>query len=156
LAYQQPPDGAGAEKASRESIRLGFSTPGAYYHLGRALLVEGRYDEAIKAFEQTRMLSPKSGTPDFGIAQVYLARKEYERSLQTFLRVPQQQRETALLRFVASSIYAGLGDREKSMTELQKALENGYRDFAAIDSNPHFGLLRSDPRFQQLLQQYRR
>jgi serine/threonine protein kinase/tetratricopeptide (TPR) repeat protein len=155
LAYQQPPDGAGAEKAARESLRLGFSNTSAYYHLGRALLVQGRYDEALAAFEQAHALSPKSSTPDIGIAQVYLDRKDYDRALQIFLHISEKQRATALLRFVASSIYAGKGEREKSLAELQKALEEGYRDFAAIDASPHLAALRSDPRFQQLLRRYR-
>ena len=156
LAYQQPPDGAGAEKASRESLRLGYSTLSGYYHLGRALLVQGRYDEAIEAFEQARTLSPTSSSPDLGIAQVYLARKEYDRSLQVFLRIPDKQRNTALEQFVASSIYAGKGEREEALAELQKALEHGYRDFAAIDASPHLAALRADPRFQQLLRRYRK
>ena len=156
LAYEQPPDGTGAEKASREAMRLGYSSMGAYYHLGRALLVQGRYDEAIAAFEQARTLSPTSGTPDLGLAQAYLAKKEYDRALQFFLRSPEKQRQTALLRFVASSIYAGLGQKEKSLAELQKSLEEGYRDFAAIDACSRFAALRSDPRFQQLLSRYRK
>jgi eukaryotic-like serine/threonine-protein kinase len=156
LAYQQPPDGPGAEKASRESLRLGFSTMSTYYHLGRALLVQGRYDEAIAAFEQARALSPTSYTPDSGIVQVYLAKKEYDRALQLFLRVPEKVRNTSLQEFLASSIYAGRGEREKSLAELQKALESGYRDFAAIDASPHLAAFRSDPRFQELTRRYRK
>jgi serine/threonine protein kinase/Flp pilus assembly protein TadD len=156
LAYQQPPDGPGAEKASRESLRLGFSTMGTYYHLGRALLVQGRYDEAVAAFEQARALSPTSYTPDSGIVQVYLAKKEYDHALQLFLRVPEKVRSTSLQEFLASSIYAGKGEREKSLAELQKALESGYRDFAAIDASPHLAALRTDPRFRQLVSRYRK
>jgi serine/threonine protein kinase/Tfp pilus assembly protein PilF len=155
LAYQQPPDGVGAEKASREALRLGFSSMGAYYHLGRALLAQGRYDEAIAAIEQARALGPTSSTPDFGLAQVYLAKKEYDRAWQIFLRIPEKQRQTAVIRFVGSSICAGRGDNEKALAELQKTFEEGYRDFAAIDASPHFAALRSDPRFQQLLRRYR-
>ena len=155
LAYQDPPDGASAEKATRESLRLGFSTLAAYYHLGRALLVQGRYDEAIAAFEHARTLGPTSSQPDFGIAQVYLAKKEYEHALQIFLRIPERQRNLPVPRFVASSIYAGLGEREKSLAELQKALDEGYRDFAAIEASPQLAAWRSDPRFQQLLRRYK-
>ena len=155
LAYLQPPDGLGAEKASREALRLGLSTMSSYYHLGRALMVQGRYDEAIAAFEQARALSPASGAPDYGLAQVYLAKDEYDRALQVFLHIPEKQRQVSPYRFVASSIYAGLGNREKALDELQKALESGYRDFAAIDASPHLAALRSDPRFQQLLRRYR-
>ena len=37
LAYQQPPDAVGAEKAARESLRMESTYPKTYYHLGRAL-----------------------------------------------------------------------------------------------------------------------
>jgi TolB-like protein/cytochrome c-type biogenesis protein CcmH/NrfG len=155
LAYEQPPDGVSAEKASREALRLGSLNMSTYYHLGRALLVQGRYDEAIAAFEQARMLSPKSASPDFGLSQVYLAKREYDRALRTILRTPKDQRKAAVNLFLLSSIYAGRGEREESLAELQKAFDAGYRDFAAVDASPHFAALRYDPGFQQLLRRYR-
>jgi tetratricopeptide (TPR) repeat protein len=155
LAYQQPPDALGAEKASRESIRLGFSTMSAYYHLGRPLLLQGRFEEAIAAFEYARTLSPDSSTPDFGLAQVSLAQKDYDRALSYLRKLPERQRHTPVILFVLSSVHAGRGDREKSLAELQNALNAGYRDFAAIDASPYFSSLRSDLRFQQLISRYR-
>ena len=118
--------------------------------------MQGRYDEALTAFEQARTLNPASGTPDLGVAQVYLAKKEYDRALQFFLRIPEKQRTSAIGRFLACSIYAGKGEREKSLAELQKALEEDFRDFAAIEAGPHLAALRSDPRFQQLLRRYQK
>jgi len=56
LGYMQPPDAVAAEKAGRESIRLQASLVGAYYHLGRALLLQGRYPEAIAAFGESKEL----------------------------------------------------------------------------------------------------
>ena len=156
LAYQQPPDGVNAEKASRQALHLGYSTMNVYYHLGRALLVQGRYDDAIAAFERCRTINPTSGLADFGLVQVYLARMEYDRALQIFLRTPEKQRQTAVEVFELSSIYAGLGKKENALAELQKAFEEGYRDFGALDASPHFTSLRTDPRFQQLTQRYRR
>jgi hypothetical protein len=52
-------------------------------------------------------------------------------------------------------LYAGLGDQDKAIAELQKAFEAGYRDFAAIDGSPHFAALRSNLRLQELAQRYR-
>jgi Flp pilus assembly protein TadD len=155
LAYEQPPDAAGAEKAAREAIRLGMETIGPYYQLGRALLLQGRYDEAVAAMEHVRKLSPKSGQADLGLAQVYLAKGNYDQALSFWLRQTPALRQVAVAAFWGSSIYAARGDKDKALAELEISLEKGYRDFAAIDASPYFNSLRSDPRFQQLLRKYR-
>jgi len=156
LAYQQPPDGAEAEKASREAIRLGFETMATDYHLGRALMIEGRYDDAIEAMERAQKLSPESSTPLFGLCQVYLAKGDYDKALSYWLRQPDKQRSTSLEGFWGASIYAARGEKDKALALLQVALEKGFNDFAAIDNNPHFNSLRSDPRFQKLVGRYRK
>ncbi len=155
LGYQQPPDAAGAEKASREALRLGLTKMVAYYHLGRALYLQGRYDEAVTAMEEGRKLSPESSTPELGLSQVYLAKGDYDSAVSHWLRQPERQRGTAIDAFWGSSIYAVRGDKDKALAELQLSFEKGYRDFAAIDASPYFDSLRSDPRFQQLLRRYR-
>jgi TolB-like protein len=156
LAYQQPPDAARAEKASREAIRLGFQTMGVYYHLGRALLLQGRYDEAITALEHARKISPQSSAPDLGLAQAYLAKGDIDQALSHWLRQSSAQRHTAIVAFTGSSIYAARGENDKALAELKESFEKGYRDFAAVDASPYFSALRSDPRYQHLIQQYRR
>ena len=145
-----------AEKASREAIRLGFNKMGAYYHLGRALYLQGRYDEAVDAMEHARKLSPQSSTPDLGLAQVYLAKGDYDRSLSSWLRQPENARATAISAFWGGSIYAARGEKEKALAEMQVTLDKGFRDFAAIDASTAFASLRSDPRFQQLIERYRK
>jgi len=156
LAYQQPPDAVDAEKASREAIRLGLETVATYYHLGRALYLQGRFDEAVAAMENARKLSPQSSTPDLGLAMIYLAKGDYERALSWHLRQPENQRNTALTAFWGASIYAARGEKERALAQLQTSLDKGFRDFAAIDNSPHFASLRSDPRFQQLVGHYRK
>ena len=155
LAYEEPPEAVEAERASREAIRLGFNRMGAYYHLGRALYLQGRYEEAVGAMEQARNLSPQSSTPDLGLAQVYLAKGDYDRSLSYWLRQPESLRATAIGAYWGSSIYAARGEKEKALVEMQVALEKGFRDFAAIDASTHLASLRADPRFQKLLSRYR-
>jgi non-specific serine/threonine protein kinase len=152
LSYQQPPDAVESEKAAREAIRLGARSVQSYYHLGRALTLEGRYQEAISAFEHVRELSPTSLSADLGLAQVCLAQGNSERAVSLLEKQP----GTAIDLPWLSSAYAAHGDKEKAMATLQKALNAGYRDFAALDASPYFSSLRSDPRFQQLIRRYRR
>lgn len=58
----------------------------AYYHLGRVLLLQKRYDEAIAAFDQAARISPDSTSPEFGLAQVYLANGDYDEAMNHLTR----------------------------------------------------------------------
>ncbi|HEY4932324.1 MAG TPA: protein kinase [Terriglobales bacterium] len=152
LAYEQPPEAVEAEKAAREAIRLQSSLAPAHYHLGRALLLQGRYDEARKAFERAAELGDTSFR-DMGIAQVDLAQGDYDAA--AALLKPGAEKQ-ALNSYWLSEAYAAKGDNAKALATLQKTLDMGFRDFAAIDASPYFSTLRKEPRFQQMIQRYRK
>lgn len=152
LGYQQPPDAEGAERAAREALRLQPGYTAAYYQLGRALLLQERYDEAFDAFQLAWKLDPDFQAIHIGIAQVYLAQGDYKRAL---TELQKMKTTSAVAIVVLSSIYAAQGEKESALAELERALSSGYRDFVAIDANPYLSSLRPDPRFQQLLQRFR-
>jgi len=152
LAYQQPADALEAEKAAREAMRLEPSLLMANYHLGRALILQGRYPEARAAFEQIRQLNPSSSQTDLGLGQVYLAQGNSERAVALLLKQP---RPAAINFFWLSAAYAAHGDKEKALGTLREAFDLGFRDFNALDASPYFSQLRSDSRYQQLVQRYR-
>ena len=152
LAYETPPDALQAEKAAQEAIQLGDTSVSSYYRLGRALTLQGRYSEAMTAFQHARELSPTSPTADLGLGQLYLAQGNSERAVS----VLQKQPGAAINLFWVSSAYAAHGDKEKALATLQKTFNAGYRDFAALDASPYFSALRSDPRYQELVQRYRK
>src|ERR1017187_1680776 len=153
LCYKQPPDPVAAEKASREALRLQPSFVPAYYHLGRALLLQKRYAEAIASFQREKELSPNSTMADLGLGQVYLAQGDYEQAVATLTKSPVP---AAINYFFLSAAYAAHGDKEKALDTLQKTFEMGFHDFATLDASPYFSSLRSDPRFQQLTLRYRK
>ncbi len=153
LAYQQPPNAAEAEKAAREALRIEPSRFMADYHLGRALMLQGRYQEAEAAFQQARDISPSSTIPDLGLGQMYLLQGNSERALPLFEK---QTRKSGNDLFWLACAYSAHGDKDKALAAMQEALQLGFRDFAAIDASPALAPLRSNPRFQQLTQRYRR
>jgi len=154
LAYLQPPDNAGAEQAAREAIRLLPNFPVAYFHLGRALLQQERYQEAVTALNRSLELDPASAAPHVGLSQVYLAQGNTDLALAEMDKMSFNAFPVALIQ--TSSIYAVRGEKERALVEMEKALRLGYRDFAALDSSPYLASLRADPRYQQLLGRYRK
>jgi tetratricopeptide (TPR) repeat protein len=153
LGYLQPPDALEAEKAAREAIRLEPSSAAAQYHLGRALLFQGRNGEAAAAFQHAREV----GSDDYanlGMSQLSLAQGNYDQAI-AYLMKRTSPGKTAMDQFWQSAAYSAKGDREKAFTTMQAAFKLGFRDFAALDASPYFANLRSDPRYQQLLSQYR-
>jgi serine/threonine protein kinase/Flp pilus assembly protein TadD len=153
LAYEQPPDAIGAEKAARESLRMESTYPKTFYHLGRALFQQQRYAEAIAAFQHASELDPTSFWADLGLGQVYLAQGDYDKAVTVLSR---RLRPAAISYYWLSAAYAAHGDKEKALATLQKGFELGFHDFAAIDGSPYFSSLRADPRFEQLMQRYRK
>jgi tetratricopeptide (TPR) repeat protein len=152
LCYEQPPEPLEAEKAAREAIRLYPSLPAAHYHLGRALLFQGRYPEATQAFQRAEEL----GSGDYaklGMAQLSLAQGNYDQAVDYLLK--REDQKTAIVLYWLSAAYAAKGDKDKSLATLQKSLDAGYRDFAALDASQYFASLRPDSRYQELLRRYR-
>jgi tetratricopeptide (TPR) repeat protein len=153
LAYEQPPQAAASEKAAREALRLAPSFYNSYYHLGRALILQQRYPEAIAVFQRQKELDPKSTFPDLGLGQVYLAQGNYDKALEAMSGAMQP---AALNYYWEGAVYAARGDKDKALATLKQALDMGFRDFAVLDASPYFASLRTDPRFTELIQRYRK
>jgi len=153
LCYKQPPEPIEAEKASRQALRLQPAFAPGYYHLGRALLLQKRYAEAIASFQHEKDLSAFGTMGDLGLGQAYLAQGDYDRAITSLTASAQP---AAINYFYLSQAYAARGDNEKVLATLQKAFEGGFRDFAGLDSSPYFAPLHKDPRYQQLIDRYRK
>jgi len=154
LAYEQPPDAIEAERAAREAIRLQPTSAAAQYHLGRALLFQTRYQEAAVAFERAKDLG-SSNYENLGMAQLALAQGNYDQAIQ-YLSTRSLTKKTTMDQYWLAAIYSAKGDKDKSFAAMQQALQTGFRDFAALDASPYFANLRSDPRYQKLIAQYRK
>jgi serine/threonine protein kinase/Tfp pilus assembly protein PilF len=153
LGYEQPPNATETEKAAREAIRLQPTSAAAQYHLGRALMLQGRYGEAAAAYQNAEDVG-SSDYKKLGMAQLSLAQGKYDDALQ-FL-ASRANGTTTMDRYWRAAAYSAKGDTSKAIENLDLALKSGFRDFAALDASPYFANLRSDPRYQKLVAQYRK
>ena len=153
LAYQTPPDPIESEKAAREAIRLNPAIAYAQYHLGRALILQGRFADAMTTFDRCAEISGNENAADLGRSQAFAAQGKFTEAIAMILKrgTPKSMIDTYWL----SSYYAGAGDKSKALATLQHAVDLGFRDATAINSNPAFASLHQDPTFQQLLRRLR-
>ncbi len=152
LAYRTPPDPDGAIAAAEEALRLKPDFPGALYHLGRGLILQGRYEEARAAFERGLELNPDFTASHLGLAQYHLAVGEHDRALE-WLRAMGE--DSAVIYYWKAAIHADVGDSAAALAALGRALESGFRDFAGLDASPYFAALRGLPAYRELLRRYR-
>jgi tetratricopeptide (TPR) repeat protein len=90
-----------------------------------------------------------------GMAQLSLAQGNYDQAIADLLQ-SDSGGKTAIVRYWLSAAYAAKGDKLKALDCLQAAFKLGYGDFAALDASPYLASLRDDPRYRQLVQQYRK
>ena len=154
LGYEQPPDALESEKAAREALRLEPNSAASQYHLGRALIFEGRYDDAAAAFRRAKEIGSNS-YEGLGMGQLALAQGNYDQAIAHLMSTGVAEK-TAMDQYWISSAYAGKGDKEKALVALQNSFKLGFGDFGALDASPYFKSLRDDPRYRQLVQQYRK
>jgi eukaryotic-like serine/threonine-protein kinase len=153
LGYEQPPDALEAERGAREAIRLQPTSAAGQYHLARALIFQKRYQEAEVAARRAGQIGDKT-YENMGMTQVSLAQGNWEQAVSYGLKLGGTK--TAMNCYWLSAAFAGKGDKDKALASLQEALKLGYGDFPALDSSPYFASLRDDPRYKQLIQQYRK
>src|SRR6202050_3113077 len=152
LAYEQPPEALESEKAAREALRLEPNSAASQYHLGRALIFEGRYDDAAAAFRRAKEIGSNS-YEGLGMGQLALAQGNYDQAIGHLMSTGVASK-TAMDQYWISSAYAGKGDKEKALVALQNSFKLGFGDFGALDACPYLKSLRDVPRYKQLVQQY--
>lgn len=121
-----------------------------YWTLGTAYEQQGKYREAIEAYEKCIALGGGVALSKAFIGHVYGKTGEREKAWDA-LRELQELSKTRYVPSVASAIvYDGLMEKDFAIEALNRACENRDTDIILIKVWPHFDNLRDDPRFQEV------
>jgi eukaryotic-like serine/threonine-protein kinase len=149
LGYVEPPEAVEAERACRRSLEINPGYGEAYYHLVRALALQGRDAEArgaLAALKETA--SSKLASP--GQFWISLAAGRSREALDVLLS-DASFRPTALAAAGSAMAHAQLGEADLALNDLDVALQRGYRDVGSLRRSRWYEPLRKDPRFDALL-----
>ena len=111
----------------------------------------GMYDTAIAEMEELVQLSP--GLPLFVhlLGNCYAMAGKHEEALRVVQRLKEISKVRFISAFMPASIYACLNEIDQAFHWLEKAYHEHAPWMAAIKPTPWFDHLRSDPRFEALL-----
>jgi len=137
--------------AERGRLAIEFDPDLAIGHacVGRILLQQGHFTEAVKHLERARDLSGGSHVMLGFLAYGYALTgkmSEARRILKDFLKQRSTKTQYVPAFFVALA-YVGLGDRKRAFAEIRRAVEERSHWVLFLKTDPMFDPLRQDRRF---------
>ena len=147
-----------------------FAEP--YNNLGVVDYKRRKYGSAIKLYKKSIALVPDSASFYSNLGAAYFAKKEFEQASQAYAEAIRLDPEVfehtshtgiaaqlvssedrAHYEYVLAKLYAKVGDRDRSIEFLRKAMEDGYKGVSEVYTAPGFAELRKDARFADLMKQ---
>ena len=135
----------------RRTFELHPRFTGAHFDMGFTYLVKGMYPEAREAFKK---LSEISGNPKRGLmelAWVYSAMGEREKAFRLLDQLSELSTHENLPRIPLALVHIGLGDMERAFELLEEGYAQRDSNLLYLQCEPGFDPLRSDPRYQDLV-----
>jgi tetratricopeptide (TPR) repeat protein len=121
----------------------------AHFDIGQVYVQQARYEDALAAFNKARSVSMVRARGAQAHALAISGRKDEARGILHELK------QLSQLKYVSpydiAVIYVGLGEKDRALAWLQKALDDGSPGMMLLKVEPVFDSLRSDPRFIALL-----
>ena len=96
-----------------------------------------RVDEGVKAYQHALSIDPK------------VFEKNNSSGFGTLIQT--SQRTDSLVSFKLARVFAMNGDKDRAISYLYKAVEEGFKDLEMIKNEPLFMILADDVRYQQLV-----
>jgi tetratricopeptide (TPR) repeat protein len=142
----------------------------AFNNRGVVYYTQKKYGKAIKEYKKALVLRDESASFHSNLGSAYFSEKkfelaaiEYNRALQldadifernskggvaAHLRSPEDR---AHFSFVLAKMYAQLGNFDRSLLYLRRAMEDGYKEIDEVYKDQEFSKLREDKRFAELM-----
>ncbi len=121
------------------------------YTLGQAYEQKGNYEQAIVEFNEAQRLDPESWVPLAFLAHTYAVkgnRGEAQRRLEELKFNAQKKHIDS---YIIGLVHAALGEKDQAFEWIEKAFRAKSEDLLFIKVDPKADILRSDPRFANLL-----
>lgn len=159
-----------AGRSFEDALKKDKNYPEAYNNLGVVEYERRKYRSAVKEYKKALELSPESASFYSNLGAAYFASKRFELASQAYTHALKldptifehtshtgiaaqmaSPEDRAHYDYVLAKLYAKMGDSDHSLQYLRKAMEDGYKSFKDVYTDPEFADLRKDARFAELI-----
>jgi TolB-like protein/Tfp pilus assembly protein PilF len=139
----------------RSVLQTSPKFPLAHLWLGRAYEQKGMYSEAITEFQQAGTALKDWPVIIAAAGHTYGQWGHKSDAIAALSRMNELTKEEYVTPYGVALIFAGLDDKEQAINWLRKAHEERSHWLVWLNLDPRFDNIRSDRRFQEILQQMR-
>jgi tetratricopeptide (TPR) repeat protein len=136
----------------QRTIELDPNYPVTYWVLSLSLRKMGRYDLAIAEGEKGVILSGGSPMMRAALAQTFGAAGRKEEAIEILDDLAKLSKQKYVASYFFAGIHVGLGENDRAIECLEKSYEEHSHWLIYLHMDPGLDALRSNPRFQDLLQ----
>jgi tetratricopeptide (TPR) repeat protein len=161
-----------AKKYYERAIKADGKYASALNNLGTVHFYQKRFKRAIKVYQRAIVAKPDSATFHSNVGHAWFADKKYAEAIAAWSRAieldPQvferrggaggtilqtsSVEQRSLFYFYMAKTYASLSNAERCAHFLKRAIDEGYKNIAAIEKDPAFASVIKDPLVQEALQ----
>jgi len=159
-----------AKKDFEHALKIDRGYADACNNLGVVFYIEKRYGKAISRYQQAIRMRDDAASFYSNLGAAYFSKKDFENSVLAYSKALQldpdvfdrssrsgvaaqmsKPEDRAHYDYVVARLYAKMGEADRSLQYLRKALEEGYKGIDAVYKDQEFVSLRKDPRFVELM-----
>jgi tetratricopeptide (TPR) repeat protein len=161
-----------AKKYYERAIKADNKNATALNNLGTVHFYQKKFRRAIKVYQRAIALNPNSATFHGNVGHAWFADKKYPEAIAEWSRAieldPQvfehrggtggtilqtsSVEQRSVFYFYMAKTYASLGNAERCANFLKRAIDEGYKNIAAIEKDPAFASVINDPLVKEALQ----
>ena len=138
---------------SLKTLELDSTSASAHAYLGQSYAHQGRLAEATAALQKAVEMSAGRAEMKAALGYAYALASNRNAAREIIDELGARNKESSYVSYHIATIYAGLGEKEQALNSLERAYQE--RDIfmgVRLSTDPKLDSLRSDRRFQNLLQ----
>ncbi len=159
-----------ARKAFERALKADPRYAEAVNNLGVVYYMQTNYKKAIKHYLKAVAIRPDNASFHSNLGTAYFARKNFEQASTSYYRALELDPEIfernsrtgvsahmaspadrARYSYVIAKMYARVGDTDRCLLYLKKAVEQGYAEISNAYKDEEFAAVRKDPRFAEAM-----